>query len=122
MLILRMTRIGITNEFKSQHFHDKLINRVIIGSFATAKGLQMLGNGKKWYMDEIFKSMPKTFCQLVTFHTKHPGRHWLCVCCLCDLEVHSDVHAHVHRPQDQVFCSGVGSKAMSTLSWQYSLP
>jgi len=43
----------------------------------------MLASGKKWYLDGTFKSVPKIFTQLVTFHTKYKSRGWPCVHCLC---------------------------------------
>jgi len=57
--------------------------KIRVVAFATKKGLEMLGKGKKWYVDGTFKAVPKIFTQLVTFHTKYLGWHWPCVHCLC---------------------------------------
>ncbi len=47
--------------------------KIRVVTFATKKGPEMLGKGKKWYVDGTFKSVPNIFTQIVTFHTKYLG-------------------------------------------------
>ncbi len=48
-------------------------------AFASKKGINMLANGKKWFLDGTFKCVPKIFYQLVTFHTIYKQRGWPCL-------------------------------------------